>query len=79
MASNIILSANLKQYRDKYGISQEELALAAGISTRGYGEIERGKVNTALDKIDKLADVTGLSPNQLLDPELDLTKEDIEE
>lgn len=79
MASNIILAANLKQYRDKYGVSQEELAHAAGLSTRGYGEIERGKVHTSIDKVDGLSNATGLSPKQLLDPKLDLNKETQEE
>lgn len=74
MTSKEILAANLKQYRDKYDISQEELAYAAGLSTRGYGEIERGKVNTSLDKIDRLSDATGISVDQLLFDELDLSK-----
>lgn len=79
MNSNKILSKNLKQYREEHKMSQEELAHKAGISTRGYGEIERGKVHTSLDVVDKLVEATALSVDRLLYDKLDLSKENKEE
>lgn len=70
--SSKVLSANLKRYRDKYELSQEELADRSGLSTRGYGEIERGHVQTSLGVLNKLAVATGLIPAELLDENLDL-------
>ncbi len=48
MDSKKILSANLKQYRAKHKLSQEELAARAELSTRGYGKIERAEVHSSL-------------------------------
>lgn len=54
MKSKLILSVNLKQYREKNRLSQEELAARAELSTRGYGKIERGEVHSSLETLDKL-------------------------
>lgn len=66
MHSKKILSENLKKYRQKNRISQEELAARADLSTRGYGKIERGEVHPSLETLDKLAQATGLSQASLL-------------
>lgn len=71
---NKVLSQNLKRYRDEFEISQEELAGRSGISTRSYGDIERGRVNTSLEIVDRLAAATGLSASELLDENLDLNE-----
>lgn len=70
-----ILAMNLKKYRKKYEISQEELAGRSGMSIRSYGKIERGEVCTSLRMVEKLADGTGLSPIQLLRDNLNLEDE----
>ena len=61
MNSKKILSLNLKKYRKENRISQEEMAARAELSTRGYGKIERGEVQSSLDTLDKLCRATGLS------------------
>ena len=66
MNSKKILSLNLKKYRKENRISQEEMAARAELSTRGYGKIERGEVQSSLDTLDKLCRATGLSQAFLL-------------
>ena len=66
MNSKKILSLNLKKYRKENRISQEEMAARAELSTRGYGKIERGEVQSSLDPLDKLCRATGLSQAFLL-------------
>ena len=66
MNSKKILSLNLKKYRKENRISQEEMAARAELSTRGYGKIERGEVQSSLDTLDKLCRATGLSQAILL-------------
>lgn len=66
MNSKKILSLNLKKYRKENRISQEEMAARAELSTRGYGKIERGEVQSFLDTLDKLCRATGLSQAFLL-------------
>ena len=55
MKAGMILANNLKQYRNKQKLSQEELAARSDLSTRGYGKIERGEVHASLGTLDKLA------------------------
>ena len=64
--SKEILSANLKNFRVKHHISQEELADQVERSTRGYAKIERGEVQPLLATLDKLACGMGLSAAELL-------------
>ena len=66
MNSKKILSLNLKKYRKENRISQEEMAARAELSTRDYGKIERGEVQSSLDTLDKLCRATGLSQAFLL-------------
>ena len=66
MNSKKIFSLNLKKYRKENRISQEEMAARAELSTRGYGKIERGEVQSSLDTLDKLCRATGLSQAFLL-------------
>ena len=66
MNSKKILSLNLKKYRKENRISQEEMAARAELSTRGYGKIEKGEVQSSLDTLDKLCRATGLSQAFLL-------------
>ena len=73
MHSKKILSENLKKYRQKNRISQEELAARAELSTRGYGKIERGEVHPSLETLDKLAQATGLSQASLLSEDVQET------
>lgn len=81
MASKETLGENLSNYRENCldesnknkKMTQEALAHQVGISTRSYGKIERGEVNTTLEILDKIAMVTGLTASQLLDTELDLS------
>ncbi len=70
MHSKLILSVNLKQYRAENRLSQEEMAVKAEMSTRGYGKIERAEVSSSLETLDKLAAATGLSQASLLSEEM---------
>lgn len=53
------------QARRSRGISQERLALMAGIDRSYMGRIERGEQSVSLDKIWEIADVLQISPADL--------------
>jgi y4mF family transcriptional regulator len=46
--------------RASLGIRQDELALAAGVSTRAIHQIEHGKPTSRLDTLSPVLDVLGL-------------------
>jgi len=50
----------VRSSRASLGLRQEELALAAGVSTRAVHQIEHGKPTSRLDSIAPILDVLGL-------------------
>jgi transcriptional regulator with XRE-family HTH domain len=56
----------LRQLRKEAGLTQEQLALAAGIERNYVSLIERGINQPALKVIFKLADALGTTPSEIL-------------
>lgn len=59
--------ARVRRAREALGISQEELADAAGLHRTYVGSLERGERNVSLINILKLARALDVTPGQLLD------------
>ena len=57
---------NLYSIRKKAGLSQEEAAWQAGLSSRTYADIERGEVNARIDSIFKICEVFHITPNDIM-------------
>ena len=51
--------------RHERGLSQERLALDAGLDRSYMGRIERGEVSVSLDRIWGIADALGVKPAEL--------------
>jgi len=68
----IILGNRIRERRTALGISQAELAEAAGYSQKGMiSRVEQGKVNITMDKVIKIADYLHVSVPDLLRDEPD--------
>ena len=63
------LSDNLRRARGKVGLSQEALALQAGINRSYVGQIERGIGNPSLQVLVKLATTLRLDIAELVERE----------
>lgn len=50
----------LKEARKKKGLTQAQVAKAAGMNANYYAVIERGEVETSYANIDKIAEVLGI-------------------
>ena len=61
-----IFGNNLKFYRMKNNMSQEELADATGIDRPQISKIEQGKINVTLETVDRLAKALKISSIDLL-------------
>ncbi len=60
------IGKKLLEIRKKSGLSPEETAWEAGLSSRAYADIERGEVNARLDTIIKICNVFDVTPNDIL-------------
>jgi len=55
-----VFAYNLKKYRNKLGISQEDFAERAGLHRTYISAVECGKRSIALDNVQKIADALGI-------------------
>ena len=67
-STEIILRTNIKKYREKAGLTQEQLSETAGISSDYLSEIERGKKIPSMKRFFKIAKALNLLPYKLLKP-----------
>lgn len=62
----IVVGENIKYYRTKLGMTQEELAERAGINRSYLASLERGRRNTTLKTVEMLAKALGVSTTDLV-------------
>jgi transcriptional regulator with XRE-family HTH domain len=62
-----IFAANLRMYRLRAGLSQEDLADRAGLHRTYIGSIERGERNVSLRNVEKIAAALNIKPIALLE------------
>ena len=55
--------------RKRTGLTQAEVAEAAGLSGRAYAEIERGMANMRLETLLRLCDALHITPDEILTEE----------
>ena len=58
---------NIKELRQRKGISQEELAEKAGLNLRTIQRIENGETDPRGDSLKKIAAALGVPPNEVID------------
>lgn len=66
MTTMLETGQNLREYRIKMGYTQEKLANEAGTSASHLRMIEKGSGNPTFKTLRKLADVLGISLDELL-------------
>jgi transcriptional regulator with XRE-family HTH domain len=64
-----VFARNLRKLRRLQELSQEALALEAGMSRTYVSEIEKGDRNVSIDNMGALADALGVPLKDLVDPE----------
>lgn len=63
-----VFARNLRKLRRLQELSQEALALEAGMSRTYVSEIEKGDRNVSIDNMGALADALGVPLKDLVDP-----------
>lgn len=62
-----VLAANLRRLRHERGLTQEDLAERAGISSRYIGAVERADVSASVTILGQIAGALSVEPSELLD------------
>lgn len=60
------IGAQIRQLRQQKGYSQENMADILGISTTAYGDIERGKTDLTLSRLQQISIALGTNMQELL-------------
>lgn len=60
------IGAKIAALRKERKLTQEQLAEKIGVTVQYLGTIERGKANTTLNRLDKIAEVLGCSSYDLI-------------
>ena len=68
MSAREVFARNLRQSRRLKDLSQEALALQAGLSRTYLSEVERGTRNIAIDNMGLLAETLGVPLSDLVNP-----------
>lgn len=63
--SKDVFAANLRAERARNDLSQEELAMRSGVSTAAVLSYENGAYVPGADKVCAIAEVLGVTPNDL--------------
>lgn len=60
------IGAKIAEIRKSRKMTQEQLAEKVGVTVQYLGTMERGKANTTLNRLDKIAEVLGCSSYDLI-------------
>lgn len=60
------IGGKLLAIRKKAGLTQMEVAEAAGLSSRAYADIERGSVNMRVETVIKICAALHITPDEIL-------------
>ncbi|WP_396156924.1 helix-turn-helix domain-containing protein [Flavobacterium sp.] len=60
------VSENIKKFRELKGITRDDIAGELEMSVSGFSKIERGEIDLTLSKLDKIANIIGVSVSQIL-------------
>ena len=64
-----LVGANFARFRRSRGLTQEQVAVKCGFSQQYISGLERGHRNPTVVTLFELAQVVGVSPEELLRPE----------
>ena len=66
MVLRIVFGMNLKYYRTRQGLTQEEAAAKCDISSEYWGKMERGVQSATLDTVEKVSIGLNINARDLL-------------
>jgi|SRR5699024_1767066 len=62
-----ILAFHIRDFREKYGVTQSDIASGLGITSAGWGKIENGKSSLSVENMMKFCKIINIDATILLD------------
>ena len=75
--TNKFLGMRIKNLRERYGYTQNELSSLTNLSLKNLGELERGRGNPSLSSLLKVAEVFRISVSELFDFDQEEKNQDV--
>lgn len=69
------IGENIKRIRKDKGLQQKQVALEIGLDQSNYNKIENGKREPSIEVLNKLANLFGVTVDDILNPDKELPKE----
>ena len=69
MDLRLVFASNVRRLRSERGLSQCRLAVQAGLDRSYLSRLENARNSTRLELLAKLADVLGVKPRRVADPD----------
>ena len=69
------IGENIKKIRKDKGLQQKQVALEIGLDQSNYNKIENGKREPSVEVLNKLANLFGVTVDDILNPDKELPKE----
>ena len=60
------IGENLRKIREIKGIKQESVAKQLGLTTNGYGKIERGETSLNIKRLEEIAEILGINAMDIM-------------
>jgi transcriptional regulator with XRE-family HTH domain len=60
------IGSSIRKIREIKGLKQESVAMKLGLTTNGYGKIERGESQINLERLNQIAEVFDVNPSDIL-------------
>ena len=70
LSLRLVFARNIRLVRIQGGMSQERMAMEAGLDRAFVGTLERGQRNISIDNVELLAKAIGVAAHELMDPDL---------
>ncbi len=69
------IADNIKKFREQKGLLQKQVAAEIGLKPAHYNKIEKGIVDPSIEMLDKLANLFGITIDQIVHMKEDITKD----
>lgn len=74
IGSSVLIHIHIRSFRERNGLTQEQVADFLNMSVNGYGDIERGETDIKWSRLVQISNLYEISVNELINPNSNATE-----